>query len=135
MPDRLTGKQSGFLLNGYAIPITKATPKTTRKLADITDNGDYDSNTDLLWPTQLPVMAPVEMTVEGRFRRSVTPAAIIALLYTGATAVLARFFLDQNLIYGSGLFDISDFQTDSPVDDTVTFTCTVRSNGKFTPLS
>lgn len=135
MADRLTGKQSYFFLNGFYIPITKASPRTARKLADVTDNGDYDTNTDLLWPTQLPVSAPVEISIEGRFRKSTTPAAIIALLYTGATAVQTRFGLDAQTIYGSGLFDISDFQTDAPVDDTVTFTCTVRSNGRFTPGS
>lgn len=135
MSDRLTGKQSYFYFNGYFIPITKATPKTSRKLADITDNGDYDTNTDLLWPTQLPVMAPVELSIEGRFRKSTIPGAILSILYTGATAVQTRFGLDTNTIYGSGLFDLSDFQADSPVDDVVTFTCTVRSNGKFTPLS
>jgi predicted secreted protein len=57
------------------------------------------------------------------------------ILYTGATAVLTRLTMDASTIYGSGLFDISDFQTEMPVDDTVTFTCTVRSNGKFTPGS
>lgn len=134
MPDRFTGKQSYFLINGYTVPITKATPKTTRKLADVTDNGDYDTPSDLLWPTQLPVMAPVEMTIEGRFRKSSTPAAIISLLYTGATAVPTRLGMDASTVYGSGNFDISDFSSDMPVDDVVTFTCTVRSNGKFTPF-
>ena len=135
MADRLTGKQSAFYFGGYYIPITKATPKTNRKLDDITEKGDYDTNTDLLWPTQLPVMAPVELSIEGRFRKSTIPAAIMNILYTGATAVLTRLTMDASTIYGSGLFDISDFQTEMPVDDTVTFTCTVRSNGKFTPGS
>lgn len=135
MADRLTGKQMALVWNGFTIPITKVTPKTNRKLADITDNQDYDVNSDLLWPTQLPVMAPVEFAVEGRFRKSITPGAIIQFCYTGATAVRAVLTLDAGQTYGSGLFDLSDFQTDSPVDDTVTFTCTLRSNGKFTPLA
>lgn len=133
--DRITGKQSYFIINGFTVPITKATPKTNRKLADITDNGDYDSNTDLLWPTQLPVMAPVELSIEGRFRKNYIPNAILAILYTGTTAVNTVFGLDTTMLYGHGLFDISDFQVDSPVDDVVTFTCTVRSNGRFTPLA
>lgn len=133
MADRLTGKQSYIFWNGTTIPITKATPKTNRKLADITDNQDYDAASDLLWPTQLPVMAPVELSIEGRFRKSITPSAVIAFLYTGTVAVRGVFGLDSGTIYGSGLFDLSDFQCDSPVDDTVTFTCTLRSNGKFTP--
>ncbi len=135
MADRLTGKASYLILNGTTIPFTKVTPKTNRKLADITDNGDYNSNTDLIWMTQLPVTATIELSVEGRFRRSITPTAIISLLYTGQTAVPCRFGLDSALIYGSGNFDVSDFQVDDPVDDTVTFTCTLRSNGIFTPLA
>lgn len=134
-PDRMTGKQSYFVFNSYTIPITKTTAKTMRKLADVTDNADYDGSSDLLWPTQLPVSAPVEISVEGRFRKSVVPSGIISLLYTGATAVRTVLGLDSGLLFGSGNFDISDFQTDTPVDDTVTFTATFRSNGRFSPLA
>ncbi len=131
--DRITGKQSYFVINGFTVPITKYTPKTNRKLADITDNGDYDLNTDLMYPTQLPVNAVTECSVEGRYRKSSTPAAIIALLYSGAYAIFTTLGLDAGTLYGTGNFDISDFQIDVPVDDTVTFTCNIKSNGKFTP--
>lgn len=131
--ERLTGKQSYIIINGTYIPITKYTPKINRKLADITDNGDYDSNTDLIYPAQLPVSATTELSVEGRFRLSLTPIAIMGILYTGISAVPVKLGLDAGHMFGSGNFDISDFQADVPVDDTVTFTCTLQSNGKFSP--
>jgi hypothetical protein len=135
MADRLTGKASYFLFNGNQVPITKVTPKVTRKLADTTDSGDYVSTADMLFPTQLPVSVGTEFAIEGRYRKSSTPAGLVATLYTDATSVTALFGMDAGTIWGHGSFDISDFQTDSPVDDTVTFTCSMKSNGQFFPNS
>jgi hypothetical protein len=135
MADRKTGKQSYFIYNGFNIFITKYSLKVDRKLADITDNGDYDVATDLMYPTQLPVNAVAEISAEGRFRQSVTPIAIMAPLYSGATAIPATLGLDAGSLSGHGLFDISNFNLDVPVDDTVTFSCSLKSNGKFTPNS
>jgi hypothetical protein len=135
MADRLTGKASYFLFQGTAIPITKATPKVTRKLADSTDNGDYDTTTDMIYPTQIPVTVKTELAIEGRYRKSSTPAAIMSLLYSDATQIPIVLGLDSGSIWGHGVADISDFQTDIPVDDTVTFTCNVMAYGKFIPNS
>jgi len=131
--DRITGKSGSFTFNGISIPITKWSARTTKKLADITDNADYNLNTDLMWPTQLPVNAVLDVSVEGRFRLSVTPADLLAPLYTGLTAIPVTLALTTSQIYGHGNFDLSDFSCDLPVDDTVTFTCSLKSNGIFTP--
>jgi hypothetical protein len=135
MADRLTGKASYFLLGSAAtqIPITKATPKVTRKLADTTDSGDYQSTPDMIFPTQIPVSAPLEMAIEGRYRFSSTPSAIVALLATSATNIPVVLGLNSGAIWGHGNFDISDFQSDIPFDDTVTYTCNIRSNGQWVP--
>jgi hypothetical protein len=133
MSDRLTGKASYFSFNGFTIPITKVTPKVTRALPNTTDNGDYNSTADMIFPTQIPCSVATEYAIEGRYRKSSTPSAIVALLYTGATAIPATFGMDASTVWGHGFFDISDFQTDAPVEDTVTFTCTMISNGQFFP--
>lgn len=132
MSQRLTGKASYVSIAGTKFGTKKITPKTTRKLADSTDSTDYDSGTDLLWPTQLAVMAPVELSVEGNYNLTTTPAQLIANLYSGVAAVAVVIALNATTIYGHGNFDISDFQTDAPVDDIVTFSCTMKSNGVFT---
>lgn len=134
--DRLTGKASYFTFGGVNIPITKATHKAERKLADTTDNGDYSQGQDLLTPTQLAVSVGTEFSIEGRYRRSVIPGALIANIYqSNPGGVMAYLGLDASAVVGHGYFDISDFQVDDPVDDTVTYTCTMKSNGPFTPGS
>lgn len=133
MADRLTGKASYLSINGVFVPITKYSPKTTRNLPDTTDNGDYNSNTDLVYHTRIPVSVDMELSVEGRYRISVTPVAIMNILFTGANAIPVVLGLDAGHLYGHGNFDLADFSTDVPVEDVVTFTCTLRSNGIFTP--
>jgi hypothetical protein len=132
MADRLTGKASFINFGGSLLGITKATPKVNRKLADTTDSGDYFQSPDMLFPTQIPVSAPLELAIEGRYRFSSTPS-IVALLGTSATDIPIVIGLNLAAVWGHGVFDISDFETDIPVDDVVTFTCTAKSNGQWTP--
>lgn len=133
MADRLTGKASYIVYNSNVLSITSYTPTTDRALADTTDNGDYNATADMIFPTQLPVSAKTTIEVEGRFRKSQTPAVLLANLYTGVSAVPVVLGLDAGTLYGHGNFDISNFKTSVPVEDTVTFTCTLQSNGQFTP--
>lgn len=132
MADRLTGKASYFIFGITTIPITKTTGKIIRKLADSTDSGDYYSTPDMIGPTQIPVSVRVELSIEGRYRKSSTPSAIVANLFTDITQVPMVLGMDAGTIWGHGLADISDFQTDQPVEDTVTFTCNVVSYGLWT---
>jgi hypothetical protein len=131
--DRMPGMRSYFLLDGVTIPITKATPKVIRAMGDTTDNGDYSQAADIIGPTQIPISAKVEMGIEGRYRRTVTPAAIVALLFSGATQIPCVLGLDQTLIWGHGLADISDFTTEDEIEGIITFTCSVISNGLWVP--
>lgn len=135
LTNKLTGKAAYLTISGTQIPFTKIGAKTERKLADATDSTDYDVATDLIWPTQLPVSASIELSVEGRYNLVSTPGTVIATLYSGATAVPCVFGLSGSAIYGHGNFDLSNFQADVPVDDIVTFTASLKSNGKFTPGS
>ena len=101
--DRLTGKASYMVFNGTTIPITKYNPTITKTLPDITDNGDYDVQTDLIYPTQLPVSAVTELSVEGRFHLNSTPSTIMSLLYRGASAIPVVLGLNAGSLFGHGL--------------------------------
>lgn len=131
--DRTTGKASYFVFNGVNIPITKYTPKTTRNLPDSTDSGDYNSNTDLICHTRIPVSVDMELSVEGRYRFSVTPSGIMSVLFTGINALPVQLGIDAGHLFGHGLFDLGDFSCDVPIEDIVTFSCTLKLNGIFTP--
>jgi hypothetical protein len=136
MADRLTGKASYFIFDGQQIPITKATRKATRKKADTTDNGDYNATIDLLEPTQLYTNVVTTFAIEGRYRKTVNPGLNSAAIYEsnpgGLPVVLG---LDASTIAGHGLFDLENYEESVPVDDTVTYTCDMTSNGHFTPNS
>jgi hypothetical protein len=132
MSDRITGKQQSFAFSGSAIPITKCSPKITRKLADTTDSGDYVTSPDMIFPTQIPVSCPLELAIEGRFRFSSTPG-LIAAAATSLTNIPAAVNVTPGSELFHGNFDLSDFSYDGPYDDTVTYTATLKSNGQWTP--
>ena len=134
--DRISGKQSYWTFNGVNVPITKMTPKVTRKLGDSTDNGDYNSAQDMIATTQIPVTYTMEGAMEGRFRKSVVPSALIGNAFTSLSQIPIALGLDASpTLFGHGLCDISDFTCDVPVDDIVNYTCNVKSWGQFTPNS
>jgi hypothetical protein len=133
MADRLTGKASAFYFEGNPIPITKCTQKTTRKDADTTDNGDYQQSNDLIFPTQLIVSAATEFSIEGRYRKSTIPTILSQAVFQSVPGgVFARLGLDSGTVSGSGYFDITEFTVEDPVEDTVTYSGTMKSNGLFT---
>jgi hypothetical protein len=132
MADRTTGKQQSFTFNSQTIPITKCSPKITRVLADTTDSGDYSTTPDMIFPTQIPVSAPLELAIEGRFRFSSTPG-LIAAAQTSLTNIPCAVSVNQGSELFHGNFDLSDFSYDGPYDDTVTYTATLKSNGQWTP--
>lgn len=129
--NKRTGKASYFTYRGVRIPITRINIRIVRTLADCTDSYDYDQTADLIGPTQLPVSAQFEGTIEGRFNVAVIPQTIWGDLFTGVYGVPCTFGVDQGTLVGSGFMDISDYTQDMPVNDVVNYSCTVRSNGLF----
>jgi hypothetical protein len=130
--DRIVGNQSFLTFNGSNIFITKITPKITRKLADSTDNGDYNSGQGMIANTQIPVSYYMEGAIEGRFRLSTTPG-FLAQAVTNLTQIPIVIGLGLSTIWGHGLCDISDFSDDIPVEDIVTFSANIKSWGEWTP--
>ena len=133
--DRYSGKASYFLYGGTNIPITKLTIKPERKNADSTDSGDYNVATDMICPTQIPVSIKVTASIEGRFRRNTVAPAMYATMFTSLTQIPCTFGLDLSALAGHGLFDISNFQIENPMDEIQTYTAEIVSNGPFTPMA
>lgn len=132
---KVAGLQSYFIYGGVQIPITKYTVSVDRRLVDTTDNTNYDQDANILFNSQLPVMANTTISVEGLFHIDITPIALMARLYSGVTAVPTVLGLNQGNLMGSGLFDIANFECQVQIDDTVKYTCTMASNGKFNSFS
>lgn len=130
---KLTGKASYISISGVRIPIKKYTAKTTRKLADTTDSDNYDSGTDMMYASQLPVMASQELTVEGNFDLNTTPSSVIDLLFSSTAAVPFVLGLDAGTLLGSGNYDISDMSTTVPIEDVISYSLSAKLNGTFTP--
>jgi predicted secreted protein len=130
--DRMTGKAMYLTIAGTDIPIVKADPGVSPKYGDTTDSDDYDVATDLLYPTQIQVSAPVEIAVEGRFRAT-KYAAIVSPMFNGGGPYAVTFGPKTGLAQFTGNYDINDYKQSTPHDDTVTWTATLKSNGKITP--
>lgn len=133
MADKLTGKASYINVNGVSLYITKTSPKVTRGLSDTTDSADYDSGMDMINMSQIPVTLTQDLSVEGNYHLSQTSQALLTMCYSGISAVPVVLGLNSGSTIGSGLFDLSDFASEIPITDTVKYTCTLKSNGKFTP--
>ena len=110
MADRLTGKASYLNFNGTQLPITKTTPKVNRVCKDDTDSGDYVTSPDMIFPTQIPVSTQVVLSVEGRYRFSTTPSAVVACCSLPRRRFPASG-LNSGTVWGHGNVDLSDFQT------------------------
>lgn len=132
MASKLTGKASSFVYNANTIPITKYAPKGNRKLADTTDSTNYDAASGLVWNSQLACSANLELDVEGFYYTTNTDSQVVAELFSGNAAVAAVLNLDAGDIFGHGNFDISNFEASVPIEDTVSWKATFKSNGVFT---
>jgi predicted secreted protein len=135
MADKLAGKQIYITIGGTNVKITKLSSKVSPKYADTTDTGDYDATTDLIYPSQIQVSAPVEISVEGNYYKSQTPTAVVARLFSGGGPYALTCGVATGYPHFSGNYDLSDFSITGQSDDTVTWSATLKSNGKVNPNS
>ena len=119
-------------VNGVTIYITKATPKVTRECADTTDNSNYDATSDMLQPAQIPVKVGMELSIEGWFYVGQTDTSFMNYCYSGTGAVPVVLKGTTSYVVGHGGFDLTDFEAGIPVDDTCTYSATLKQNGVFT---
>ena len=131
-PVKLAGKAGTFSYNGTLIPFKVMKPKVATEYADNTDSSNYDVTTNLVHKAQTPVTTQVELSIEGMFDLNTTDSTLITQLYSGAAAVPVIINLNSTKVFGHGNFDLTDFEASIPIDDMVTFTASLKSNGVFT---
>jgi hypothetical protein len=128
---KLEGKAGTITYGAASINWTKITEKVTRELGDTTDSTNYDAGSNMLWQAQLPVKLGLEYSIEGWFDTTLTPAAFVGTLFSASGPFNLLFTLVSGTIVGHGNFDLSDFELGAPIDNTVTFSATLKSNGVF----
>jgi len=127
---RKTGKAGSVIVAGTTVNITSWDLKGTKTMADATDTGDYDAVVGLTAKTQLPVDYQWEGTVEGYYDFSGKSAAVAAAFFAAPT-VACNFKFDSSTSFGTGQFDVTDFNPKSPREGTIPCSFTVKSNGAF----
>lgn len=125
---RLTGGSQSLTLDGQVIHITTATPSATKNMANPTDTSDYDPVTKMLMVPNIPISVETSFDCEGYYRLSETPANIISLIYS-ADPIPLVFKLDATHQLIAGDFHMTDYSSDHPTDDLVTFSCTLVPEG------
>ena len=128
----LTGASSAVSVGGIKLYITKHTTKVSPKECDTTDSADYDADSDLLQPTQIYASKPLEVSVEGNYDANGNTTSVIEKVQTNTDPVSVSLTRATGSVVGSGLFTISAYEEDNPVEDTITWKATLKSYGKFT---
>lgn len=133
MPKQNVSGKTGYLKwSGTKINITSWSGSVDIKMADTTDSADYDSTSDLVWNTQVAASGKGSFDIEGNYDLSGSQGPLIAKLLSGsASAVTGELGFTASTPFGWAKFDVSNFKPKSPVEDTVTFTATIVTNGKF----
>jgi hypothetical protein len=132
---KLTGKASYLTFQGTRIYFTKVSPDVDRECADSTDGADYDSSSDMIQPSQIPVKVQMTLQVELKYDLNTTGTAFTQAAYSSGGPYPTVLGLNAGTVMGHGNFDITKFSADVPIDDTVTATATLLQNGVFTPGS
>jgi len=127
--NKITAKAGSWTYAGVTIPFKTITPTFERTNADATDSSDYDSGSDMVTPSQIPVKVGVKLKIEGNYNTSVVPSSLIATLLTGASAGAVVVKLNPSTTFGHGSFDISNFEIKMQVDDIVSYSVELMSNG------
>jgi hypothetical protein len=131
----LTGKAGTITVHGNVIAITKMTDKLNVEFADSTDSSNYDPTSGNLFKAQLSGDQQMEFTIEGFYDLNSTPANLTALVQNpsgGPYPCVSE--LDGKNQRFNGSVDLYDVETTCEVPGAVmvSFTCTAKSNGKYT---
>lgn len=130
-PAKLAGKAGTIEVNGTFIAFKTIKPKTSIDLADSTDSSNYDVTSNLVHKSQIACTTQLELSIEGFFDLNSTASVLLTKAYVAGNSFPVIINLNATAVYGHGNFDISDFEASIDVNDMVTFTCTLKSNGIF----
>lgn len=128
-PIRRTGKGQILTFRTIIFYVKKVSPKSDVKMADITDSSNFDATTALVWKAQLKVTGQLTLSVEANYDDNITNSLIVQDLFSGSAAGAVVFKLDSGVVFCHGNFDMSEYEQDTPIDDTVTCSYTLMSNG------
>jgi predicted secreted protein len=133
---KLTGKLHELTFGSQLVRTTKCSLKIAKETAESTDSSDYDATTELFHKSQLAHSAQVELAVEGYFYNvngaTGTIATVLLACYAGDSLAAGTINIDGTNALATGKWDITDFEADIDNTATVTFKCTLKSNGKIT---
>jgi hypothetical protein len=132
---KISGKAGYFKTGGSAgtkMNITKWSGSLEVKNSDTTDSNDFDASTNLVWNTQVPASAKMTIDVEGNYDVNGAQAPLVTAALNGASPlVIAELGFTATAVFGYGNFNVTNFKADSPMEDTVTYSATLTSNGKW----
>lgn len=133
LADKLTGKAQILQVDGVELKVTKATPNLDVTYSDSTDGDDYDDTDKLVYASQLPASAEPSIDIEGWYNKTTTPTGLIEKMLTSSGSPYdMQYSIDATTNVVAGKCDIQDFKITSQLKDTVSFTCKLKGNGKWT---
>jgi hypothetical protein len=130
-----TGGGGAFLLSGFSLPFKTIEPSVAKEHDDSTDSTNYDITSGLSHLSQLAVSTQTTFAVEGVIDTAIIPAGLVGYLYTNPGSVPASIRYNTSTPYGHGNVDITEFKTTIAPLKTLTYSCTIITNGIFVPNS
>lgn len=128
---RRSGALGKFVLETNNTRITSWTSEGTNEQYDVTDTGDYDETTGRTWKAKVPGAIGEEVDVEGSVDLDTFMTYLNAHYVAGLTVTVELWFTPDDR-YLIGEFDISNLRKSSPVDNKISFSCHLSSNGVVT---
>lgn len=123
--------KDGRVSAGGTIYVTKWSGNLKKNTADSTDTSCFDQATGKVWRQQLAVDYGFEGEIEGYYDFNGGGATITSNLLNDSPLATTLSF-DRSTNFGSGNFDFTNVQIQSPRDDKISFTASIMSNGPFT---
>lgn len=137
--DRLTGNNGSMTFvdeqqkRDVVIPLMSWTPTTTTAFIDTTSAIDYDPRTNMVYRCSQPAVQSTTVSVKGVYRRSSTPAMVVAALFNQGNVrqFLVRLGFSPIDPYMEFYAWVEKFEPLVTIYDTVTFDATLRADSVF----
>jgi len=126
--NKISGKQKSLTFGGVRIYTTSISASVNPKFADTTDDNDYDSGTDLVYPSRVRTSAPVEFSVDGFYYKNSTPSAVVSKAFDATGPSLVAFSVATGYPHFSGYYDLSDLQVQAESTDVTKVSFKLMSN-------
>lgn len=126
--NKISGKQKSLTFGGVRIYTTSLSANVSPKFADTTDDADYDSGTDLVYPSRIRTSSPVEFSVEGYYYKNSTPAAVVSKMFDATGPSLVAFSVATGYPHFGGYYDGSDLQIQAETTDVTKISFKLMSN-------